>query len=139
MKKALFNLISICLLCAACNSKAKNEIAEKEDYKKAEETLLAKEKKNPVRFLSVESKDKHNLIGQTVVKGTITSRAKVCVYYDVQLELSFISKTGTLLMKTDETVLEVVEPGKSVDFKTKDFAPKGTDSVAVKITAAKTK
>jgi len=139
MKKLLSLLIIACFLITACNSKAEKEIAEKEDYKKAEETLLEKEKKNPLNFLSVTSRDKHNLIGQTVVKGTITSRAKVCVYNDVAIELSFFSKTGTLLMKSEETVYETIEPGKSASFKTKDYAPKGTDSVAIKITAAKTK
>ncbi len=139
MKHISSLLIIASVLIAACNSKAKNDAAEKEDYKKATETLLEKEKKNPLNFLAVTSKDKHNLIGQTVVKGNVNSSAKVCVYSDISLELSFFSKTGTLLMKTDEIVYENIEPGKSVSFKTKDYAPKGTDSVAIKIVAAKTK
>ena len=139
MKKVASLIMITSILLIACNSKAKTDVAEKEDYKKATETLLEKEKKNPLNFLVVTSKDKHNLLGQTVIKGSVISKAKVCVYYDVQLELSFISKTGALLEKDTETVYENVEPGKSADFKTKYFAPKGTDSVAIKITAAKTK
>ena len=35
--------------------------------------------------------------------------------------------------------MTIIEPGKSVDFKTKYFAPKGTDSVAIKVVGAKIK
>jgi hypothetical protein len=57
----------------------------------------------------------------------------------VQLELCFFSKTGTLLEKSNETVYDNIEPGKSADFKTKYFAPKGTDSIGIKILSAKIK
>lgn len=130
-------LITLSILFAACNSKAKNEAAEKDGYEKAKESLEEREKKNPVAFIKVTGKDKHNLIGQTVVKGTVSNNAKICVYKDVELELSFFSKTGVLLEKDNETVYEVVEPGKTADFKTKYFAPKGTDSVGIKVLGAK--
>lgn len=138
MKKIACIVLSIILL-SACNIKAKEAAAEKENYQKAAETLLEKEKKNPISFLTVTSHDKHNLLGQTVIKGNINNKAKVCAYKDVQLELSFFSKTGTLLEKDNETVYDNIEPGKSADFKTKYFAPKGTDSVAIKILSAKIK
>jgi uncharacterized lipoprotein len=139
MKKLTGILITLSILLAACNSKAKTEAAEKDGYEKAKESLEEKEKKNPVAFIIVTSKDKHNLIGQTVIKGTVSNNAKICVYKDVDLELSFFSKTGVLLEKDNETIYEVVEPGKSADFKTKYFAPKGTDSVAIKVVGAKIK
>ena len=125
------------VLFNACNSKAKNEVAEKDGYEKAKESLKEKEKKNPSLFLKVTSKDKHNLIGQMVIKGTIDNNAKLCVYKDVELELSFFSKTGVLLEKDNEKIYEVIEPGKSADFKTKYFAPKGTDSVGIRVLGAK--
>ena len=138
MKKIACIVLSIILL-SACSNKAKEAAAEKENYQKAAETLLEKEKKNPISFLTVNSHEKHNLLGQTVIKGSINNKAKVCTYKDVQLELSFFSKTGTLLEKDNETVYDNIEPGKSSDFKTKYFAPKGTDSVAIKILSAKIK
>ncbi len=137
MKKILAVILIIGVLFTACNSKAKNEAAEKDGYEKAKESLEEKEKKNPTAFLKVTSKDRHNLIGQTVIKGTINNNAKVCVYKDVELELSFFSKTGVLLEKDNEKIYEVIAPGKSADFKTKYFAPKGTDSVGIKILGAK--
>ena len=74
-----------------------------------------------------------------VIKGSVTNNAKVCTYKDVQLELSFFSKTGTLLEKDNETVYDEVAPGNSVSFKTKYYAPKGTDSLDIRVVDAKAK
>ena len=138
--KNIFSLLFIILVTfSACSSKATKEAKEKDSYEKAKESLEEREKKNPMAFITVSSKDKHNLIGQTVIKGTINNNAKVCVYKDVQIELSFFSKTGVLLEKDNETIFELVEPGKSAEFKTKYFAPKGTDSVGIKVMSAKVK
>lgn len=139
MKKIAGIALVPLLLLLACNNNGTESVSDKANYKKATETLLEKEKKNPIAFLKVNSHDKHNLLGQTVIKGSIDNNAKVCSYKDVQLQLSFFSKTGTLLEKSNETIYDVIAPGKSVDFKTKYFAPKGTDSVGIKVLAAKIK
>ena len=139
MKKIISIAVVFIFLLSACNNKVKEAATEKENYQKATETLLEKEKKSPVSFLSISSHGKHNLLGQTVIKGSVNNAAKVCTYKDVQLELSFFSKTGTLLEKGNETVYDNIAPGKSANFKTKYFAPKGTDSVGVKIVGAKIK
>ncbi len=136
MKQVLVFLLAIIIFFTACNSKAANETAEKDSYEKTKETLEEKEKKNPLAFITVTSKDKHNLLGQTVIKGSINNKAKVCTYKDVELELSFFSKTGVLLEKDSEKIYEVIEAGKSAEFKTKYFAPKGTDSVGIKVLSA---
>jgi hypothetical protein len=132
-------LFTAIILFSACHNKAADAAAEKDSYEKTKETLEEKEKKNPLEFLQVSSHDRHNLIGQMVVKGSISSKASVCIYKDVQLELAFYSKTGALLEKDTETEYDEVTPGNSVDFKTKYYAPKGTDSVAIKIIDAKSK
>lgn len=137
MKKLLCFVIAAAIVFTSCQSKAEKEKTAEETYEKAKESLEEREKKNPVEFITVTSKDKHNLIGQTVIKGTVHNKAKVCVYKDVELELSFFSKTGVLLEKDSEKIYEVIEPGKSADFKTKYFAPKGTDSVGIKVMGAK--
>ena len=132
-------LTAIIIIISACKNKAKEAAADKEVYQNATEILLEKEKKNPIAFLTVSSHDKHNLLGQTVIKGTINNIAKVTGFKDVELELSFFSKTRTLLEKDIETIYEVVLPGASTHFKTKYFAPKGTDSIAIKVLSAKIK
>jgi hypothetical protein len=95
------------------------------------------EKKNPKSYLSVKAHDRHNLIGQTVIIGDISNNAGSTSYKDVDLQLLFYSKTGTLLEKDRETIYEVLTPGGSKHFKTKYFAPKGTDSIGFAILGAK--
>ena len=71
------------------------------------------------------------------IVGKVTNNAKVASYKDIQVEISYFSKTGAFLMSTTDVVYDVVKPGKSASFKNKEFAPKGTDSVAVKVVDAK--
>lgn len=135
MKKIL---VFACLFSffSACKDEKKDKKFDTASYEKVKETLADKEKNNPARFLTVSNKDHKNIIGQTVVKGAITNSATVCSYKDVELRLSFFSKTGTKLDEVVETIYENVGPGQTVKFKTKYFAPKGTDSVAIKVTKA---
>lgn len=125
------------IIISSCNSADTKTAPTKDKYEQTKETLAETEKKNPVRFLMVNGHDKRNIIGQTVVKGTLLNKATVASYKDVQVELSFFSKTGALLEKDIETVYENITPGAAIDFKTKYFAPKGTDSVALKVMGAK--
>ena len=136
--KKLLCLITIAVVCfTGCKSKAEKETAAQDVYEKAKESLEEREKKKPVSFITVTSKDKHNLIGQTVIKGTVNNNAKVCVYKDVELELSFFSKTGVLLQKENETIYDVIGPGKEVEFKKKFFVNKDADSLHIKVMSAK--
>ena len=137
MKRIPAVLFITIVFITACNSSDKKTEATKDKYEQTKEDLATTEKKNPVMFLKVTGHDKRNLIGQTVVKGTLNNTAKVAVYKDIQLKLNFYSKTGAMLEEDSETIFETIEPGKSADFKTKYFAPKGTDSVALKVTGAK--
>ncbi len=137
----MFNkMLSVLLMMALFSCQNKNDSkkeSEKNSYEAAKTTLLEKEKKNPENFLVVSGHDKHNLVGQMVVKGSVTNNATVASFKDVDLKLEFYSKTGTLLETDHETVYEVIAPGESKNFKTKYFAPKGTDSVALHVVSAK--
>ena len=138
MKRIPAALFIATVIFTSCSSSTEKKTdATKDKYEQTKETLQETEKKNPVMFLTVNGHDKHNLLGQTVVKGTLRNSAKVATYKDVQLKLTFFSKTGALLEEDAETIFETIAPGKSADFKTKYFAPKGTDSVALKVTGAK--
>lgn len=108
-----------------------------EDYEKTRESLEEKEKKNPKQFLEVSSTDKRNLIGQTVIRGTVTNNASVASYKDIELKIRFYSKTGVLLQENKEMVYELLSPKASTKFKSRDFAPKGTDSIAITVVSAK--
>ncbi len=138
MKKIFVILVSASLIFLSCSESETTKAAnEKESYEIAKESLQDKEVKNPQNFLTVTGNDRHNLVGQTVIKGTITNKATVASYKDVDIKLDFYSKTGTLLETDKETVYEIIAPGQSKNFKTKYFAPKGTDSVALMVISAK--
>ncbi len=138
MKKILPALIVVSFVFAACGGDDKTADSNTKDkYEQTKETLGKTEKENPKRFLSVEGSDRKNLIGQRVIKGTISNKATVASYKDVDVELSFYSETGALLEKDHEVIYETITAGNSTNFKTKYFAPKGTDSVAMKIAGAK--
>jgi hypothetical protein len=137
MKKLMGLSIFVSVLVASCNSSDSKTTAVKDKYEQTKETLEETEKKNPTRFLTVTGHDKRNLLGQTVVKGMLNNNAKVASYKDVEIKLSFYSKTRALLEEDVETIFETLAPGKSANFKTKYFAPKGTDSVALKVINAK--
>ena len=140
MKKIIPALILVSFVFTACGSsdeKAKDEKG-KDKYEQTKETLGETEKKNPKRFLSVDGYKRRNLIRETVVKGTITNKATVASFKDIDVEISFYSETGALLLKDHEVVYKVVAPNSSEDFKYKTFAPKGTDSVSMIIAGAKT-
>ncbi|MFN3665158.1 MAG: hypothetical protein ACK4S0_03305 [Sediminibacterium sp.] len=135
MQKYLVVLVVLALF-AACKSDKKEKNFDNNSYETVKETLAEKEKNNPKRFLMVSNTDRKNLIGQTVVKGSISNKATICWYKDVELRLSFYSKTGVKLDEGLETIYENIGPGKTIKFKTKYFAPKGTDSVAISINKA---
>ncbi len=138
MKAFQFLILCPLTILFACNgSETKSIKSDKDSYEKAKENLADKEKKDPKNFLIVSGNDKHNLIGQMVIKGTVTNKATVATYKDVDVQLTFFSKTGALLETDKETVYETLAPGGSKKFKTKYFAPKGSDSVALEILGAK--
>ncbi len=130
----LLSLVLITFLFACGGTETKFDTA---TYEEAKVSLEEKEKMNPEQFLVVTSSDKKNIIGQTVIRGTISNRASVCTYKDVQLKISFFSKTGVLLEENKETIYEIVPPNNNVKFKSKYFAPKGTDSMTMTVLDAK--
>ncbi len=130
-------LVTSAVLFSCTSGDLKNAPSEKESYELTRQSLLKKEQKNPVNFLFVSGHDKKNLLGQTVVKGALTNKATIAVFKDVDLKLSFYSKTRALLETDKETIFELLQPGETKNFKTKYFAPKGTDSVALQVLSAK--
>ena len=138
MKRSLVFLLVLPLILFSCSdSNSKKALTEKENYELTKKNLRDKEIKSPQNFLTVTGNNKHNLVGQMVIKGTVVNKATVAVYKDVDVQLDFYSKTGALLETDKETVYETIHPGQSKSFKTKYFAPRGSDSVALKVLDAK--
>ena len=133
------NVAVIILVCIifSCKEKTKEQKFDEKTYEVVKETLADREKKNPTRFIVINNRDRKNILGQTVVIVNLTNNATIASYKDIALKLSFFSKTGVKLDEGNETVYETLKPGETTKFKTKYFAPKGTDSVAVKVLNAK--
>ena len=129
-------LFLMIIATASCTNNPNSERAEK-NYERAKENLADTEKKNPTKFLFAAGDKKKNLIGQTVVKGSITNTAKMITFKDIDVKITFYSKTGTLLEEDHEKVYENITPGTTLKFKTKFFTPKGTDSLALQVVDAR--
>src|SRR5437868_12580186 len=137
MKKISAALLVVAFALTSCGGKDKKtpeqEAKTKTEYEKTKADLGETETKNPEMFLTATAHDKKNIIGQTVIRGSVTNNAKVSTFHDVDLEVTYFSKTGTLLEKDKEVVYETLGPGDSKSFKIKNLAPKGTDSVSLKV------
>ena len=136
MKKTTAILIVSLLFFTACKTKV-DEKKVADNYEKGKLTVAEIEQKNPERFLTVSGSNKRNLLGQTVIRGNILNNAKMVSFKDIDIKLSFYSKTGALLEEDHEVVYETLNPGAGTSFKSKYFAAKGTDSVAMKVITAK--
>jgi hypothetical protein len=136
MKKYFAAVILVAIFLFACNENDSLQ-QKKQSYEVTKKELLSKEQKDPTAFVSISGHNKKNIVGQTVVRGTLTNKASIAVFKDVDIKLSFYSKTKALLETDKETIFEILEPGESKDFKTKYFAPKGTDSVGLQVLSAK--
>jgi len=134
IKNFLLSSIALILIISCNNQNSESKSIDK--YKTSKLTIEQIEQQHPLRFLEVAGKDKHNLIGQTVVKGDITNKATVVTYKDISISIKFISKTGAILEEDEEVIYDEVKPGGSINFKSKFFAPKGTDDVKMKIIKA---
>lgn len=135
-----FNVMAIFFLSmiASCKLAEKNkEEKKKQTYEASKKTIEEIERESPLKFVSVVGKDKKNIIGQTVVKGTIINKATTVAYKNFSIRVSFYSKSGTLLEEDEETIMEQVGPGDEVEFKSKFFAPKDAEEVKLKVVSAK--
>ena len=126
-----FFSILLFVFTASCGA-GNNEKTATQTYEKAKESLLDKEKKNPLQFLTVHGDDKKNLIGQTVVRGTIINNATVAAYKDVRIKM-LCFKDGSMVEEHEDIIDDIVKPSSSRDFKTRYRLPKGTDSIALSI------
>jgi hypothetical protein len=136
MKKYFSLIIPAAMLLFACNENDSPK-EKKDSYELTKKELLSKEQKDPTAFIFISGNNKKNIVGQTVVRGTLTNKASIAVFKDVDIELSFYSKTKALLETDKETIFQILDPGETKDFKTKYFAPKGTDSVGLQVVGAK--
>ncbi len=136
MKKFLY-LFGAILVFVSCDNKNDYDISTEKSYENSKLNLEKTEQNSPTVFLSIKAERKANILGQSVIKGQIINRAKIVSYKDIEIKLSFYSKTGAFLEEDREVLYETIPPGGTKKFKSKYFTPKGTDSVTFKIISAK--
>lgn len=119
-----------------CNSGSSDNYDTGSSYQETKMTLEEKEKQNPTSFLSTDGTYRKNLMGEWVLEGSISNSATIATYKDVVLEISFYSKTKTLLGTEKEAVYEYFPAGQSKSFKIKTYGYKGTSSIGWNILSA---
>ncbi len=127
-------VVLIVFILGSCGSK--EEKFDTATYESAKENIQQKESKHPEQFLSVTSSDKKNWIGKRVIAGVVHSRATVCTYKDIELKITFLSKSGEVLKEGNEKVSDFISPNQSKNFKFRYTAPKETDDIRVTIVGA---
>ena len=109
-------------------------------YQKSPEQLRAElaatEKQNPGQYISGRTGHRKNIIGQTVIEGTLTNAATIAVFKDVVLQVDFLSKTNSIITTKSFTVYEVINPAQTVKFKEKTYVPKEVQNIQVTIIGA---
>ena len=104
-------------------------------YTEQKESLEQKEKKHPLQFLHVEGDNKKNIIGQTVIHGTIYNKATIASYKDVRIKM-LCYKDGKMVEEHEDVLDDVIKPNTDNDFKTRYRLPKGTDSIDLSVMSA---
>ena len=141
--KTIFTLFIIVLIVACGqpspsnkeNSNVSNSQREKTPDELRQE-LLMKEKENPLIYIKQQGTWRKNLLGESILEGTLTNTATLANFKDVILNVIWLTKTQTELKTERYAVYEYVGAGKSVSYKIVANAPKATGSVQIGIASA---
>jgi hypothetical protein len=114
----------------------KDSLLRKESEGELREQLKTKEEQHSTEFLSGEISFHDNLIGQSVIRGHVTNSATAATFKDIELTITYISKTGTPISNEIFTVYETLSPGQSTSFKFKTRSPKGTNNCKMAVSGA---
>ncbi len=114
----------------------KDSMLRKKSEGELREQLKTKEEQHPTEFLSGEISFHDNLIGQSVIRGHVTNSATAATFKDIELTITYISKTGTPISNEIFTVYETLSPGQSTSFKFKTRSPKGTSNCKMVVSGA---
>ncbi|KAA9338961.1 hypothetical protein [Adhaeribacter soli] len=130
-----FIYISIILIFgfSACDS---GHAGAGQSYEEAQLTIEQTEKVYPKQFIHSDGSFRKNLVGKWVIEGSIKSSATVATYKDVVLDVTYYSKTNSLIGSEQHTLYEYLTPRQTVKFKFKSFGYKGAESIGLGIADA---
>lgn len=93
-------------------------------------TVEETEMSQPKRFLVADGTYNRNFWGTKVkLQGKITSKATVAKFKDPVVQVTFFSKTKTILKSEEYTIYELIAPGKTINFMLKLEISKEVETV----------
>lgn len=126
--------LAVSVAFMGCNSANNQRPSAQYEEKKA--SMGDMERDSPLKFLKISGSHRNNLVNQTVVEGEVKNKATLTTYKNIEVQLVFKDKDGSVVDKQKHTLDEEVKPGSSVDFKIKVSHVKGAASVTMDITDA---
>lgn len=134
MRKIIFLVIaSSALFLSSCN----NSEVTNENYIVKVMDLYSYESKNPTQFLNAEGKYREGFWGDTfVVNCTIKNSAKVSLFKDVILRVTYYSATNSAIGSEDYTIYKNFLPNseKTVELEIKNY--KDVESIGWEVIGA---
>lgn len=119
------------------NSRNNNIVQEEPTYNETKSTLENQERANPLDFLSTNGTYRDQVLGtKKVLEGTISNAATIVTYKDVVLEVTYYSKTNSIIGTETLTLYDYFPPRKKKSFTAKTKAPDKTASIGWEITYA---
>jgi hypothetical protein len=134
-------LFSLCLLVYSCDdSSAGSSIFSSTPREKTADEIRAelkqKEQQEFYKYIAAKSSMRKNLIGETVLEGTISNLAALSSFKDIVFEITFISKTGTEIDIQNHIVHELIGPQKLIRFKIKTITSKAATDFSFRLIGA---
>lgn len=127
--KAILYLILSPFLFTMCRQRTDSGPDTQDSYIEQKMTLEEIEKQDPLKFLSSNGTCRQNFFGRFVIQGIIINTATIAVYKDVVLEVSFYTKTETLLGTKQYNLYEFYPPGSAKPFSLKVDGFTGTEKI----------
>ena len=122
----LATIISVLFFSCSGNSGYDNKV----------ESVQQHEQNNPKQFLTLKADYKKNLAGKFILEGSISNAAKLTNYKDVEIAVTYFSKTKSKIEDNKIIIYENVPSGGQTDFKQKLDTPEGTESLAFSLSGA---
>ena len=95
-----------------------------------------KEAVNPAHYIKVKTSWRKNLIGETVLEGSLQNTASVDNFKDPVLLVTWLSKTNTVMGTNRYPLYEYLGAGRTIQFKLKAKAPSKIAEVKVLVESA---
>lgn len=106
-------------------------------YEEKKLSLEETERQNPLNFLETSGTYRTNLIGEFVINGTISSTATAATYKDISIQVSYYTKTKTLIANEIITIYDFVKPGRTIKFKKKLPSYSSTETLGWEVISAR--